>query len=410
MAEETADENGMEEEEAEDRLEEQDVEDPDALEMSPTKEAKYQQVVYGTKVDYISGYDVDGYEAVSRGVSRTIPTQCLATLLFRAAKGAVPHILFAVPQRIMCNCLFVIDLKKLPRETDLYFDGLGTWDQNCGKITSYFRYVNGEAVDAKGEKDAVMFLRRTDRNTNCKAYTRVVVICKDFGLAAVQYYFKNAEEQSFEITNANQRGVRVSAMYTTTRGMKRRADEELDEDGKSNPPADEPDTGNHSIVSLPKEDAPRRTRSGIVHYASQTSDINVPAHSTRSASKRASSVNRTLLYGNSNLSADIPDTLTPSALLAYLKTHVTIDRQERAEDRVLRRAELEARKQERVDEMRIRREEMESLRKEKHEEIEMRKQELSLEKAKLQLEQQRWELDRKEKEMFLELLKKKLLD
>lgn len=71
--------------------------------------------------------------------------------------------------------------------------------------------------DARGEEGAVMFLRRTDRNVNCKAYTRVVVICKDFGLAAIQYYFKNAEEQTFEIASSQPKGVRASALYSTGR-------------------------------------------------------------------------------------------------------------------------------------------------------------------------------------------------
>ena len=45
----------------------------------------------------------------------------------------------------MRNAMFIVDLRKLTKETDIYCDGLGMWDQNCGKITNYFRFVGGEA-------------------------------------------------------------------------------------------------------------------------------------------------------------------------------------------------------------------------------------------------------------------------
>ena len=50
-----------------------------------------------------------------------------------------------VPQKIQCNWLCLVDVKKLAKPTELYYDGLGAWDQNCGKITNQFQYVDGEA-------------------------------------------------------------------------------------------------------------------------------------------------------------------------------------------------------------------------------------------------------------------------
>lgn len=51
-----------------------------------------------------------------------------------------------VPQKIMCNCVFVIDLKKLESENALFKDGLGSWIQNCGKVMNYFVMEEGSAI------------------------------------------------------------------------------------------------------------------------------------------------------------------------------------------------------------------------------------------------------------------------
>lgn len=101
--------------------------------------------------------------------------------------------------------------------------------------------------------------------------------------------------------------------------------------------------------------------------------------------------------------------ITAQTMLSYLKNHVVLERQERAEERKLRREELEERRRERNEDRQLRKDETDARKREKLEEMDMRKQELSLERAKLTLDQQRWEMDRKEKEMFLELLRKKLI-
>ena len=102
--------------------------------------------------------------------------------------------------------------------------------------------------------------------------------------------------------------------------------------------------------------------------------------------------------------------MSPSSLTTYLKSHIAQIRQDRVDERQLRREELEQRKRERAEDREWMREETEARNRERAEEMELRKQELALEKTKINLEQQRWELDRKEKELFLDLLRKKLLD
>ena len=54
------------------------------------------------------------------------------------------------------------------------------------------------------------FVRRTDRNINCKAYNRVVVTCKKYGLAVIHYFFKGRDEEPFEIITTSYKNVRTS--------------------------------------------------------------------------------------------------------------------------------------------------------------------------------------------------------
>ncbi|GAV03075.1 hypothetical protein RvY_13557 [Ramazzottius varieornatus] len=375
-------------------------------ELDPLKEEKFQKFIYGQVVEVEEGTIVDDYPAISAGVSRTVPTQILATLLHRAFCGHGYNVLSTVPQKVMRNAMFMVDLRKLTKETDIYYDGLGMWDQNCGKITNYFRFVGGEAKqisDGKEERqeDVVAFVRRTDRNLNCKAYNRVVVTCKKYGLAVIHYFFKGRDEEPFEIVTMSQKGARSHNGHSDT---------------SSSNAATPSRTGTkrkYSGSTSTKLGTPEPATMDQIMYLANGPDQSqaVPVRVTTVQSIQSvgplhnpSSFGPSLPVDNENGDS------SPTALTTYLKSHIAQIRQDRAEERQLRREELEQRKRERAEDREWQREEAETRRRERIEEIELRKQELALEKTKINLEQQRWELDRKEKELFLDLLRKKLLD
>ncbi|OQV19238.1 hypothetical protein BV898_06661 [Hypsibius exemplaris] len=352
-----------------------------ASDMDSVKEEKFFKVIYGEVVTEEVGVEVDGHPGISSGVNRTIPTQALATLIFRYKSGHTYNILESVPQQVQRNWLFLLDLRKLGKPTDIYYDGLGMWDQNCGKVVNSFRYLEGEAKDAKDDKgdDVVQFVRRTDRNVNFKNFNRVVVICQKFQVAAVQYFFKGCEEQAFEIANSTPKAIRLttlndSAARTPGKGTKRKA------------VADESDAiGEILYVSGGNQDP---TRYQVIKAVKQR----YPAVSDAAI-----------------------DQADPASLLTYLRTFVSNMRQERAEERQLRKEELEQRKKERAEEREFRQQDLELRRKELQEAMEKRKQEAAREREKEAIEQQHWdierkqrEIDRKERELLLEMLRKKM--
>ena len=101
-----------------------------------------------------------------------------------------------------------------------------------------------------------------------------------------------------------------------------------------------------------------------------------------------------------------PTTTELGTLMAYLRTFMNNVRQERIDERQLRREELEQRKKERTEDLAWRREEAETRKRERHEEAERRRDELTLERSRQVMEQQRWDADRKEKELYLEIFRR----
>ncbi|XP_055336680.1 uncharacterized protein LOC129587089 isoform X3 [Paramacrobiotus metropolitanus] len=89
--------------------------------------------------------------------------------------------------------------------------------------------------------------------------------------------------------------------------------------------------------------------------------------------------------------AGIPEGSMVSMLTEYFKRHHESDLQ-------FKREELEARQREKSEERRLEREQME-----------MKKAEMDLRRAELALQQQKWQVEREERQMNLELMKKKIL-
>lgn len=108
--------------------------------------ASFVVLILSRLLDYGVGTDVEGYMAVSRGLDRFVQPKYFAEILFAAADGKMPWISRVVPQGIMVNSAFVVDIKALENESVLYKDGLGTWIQNCGKVSNYFVWDRHEAM------------------------------------------------------------------------------------------------------------------------------------------------------------------------------------------------------------------------------------------------------------------------
>ncbi|OQV19236.1 hypothetical protein BV898_06659 [Hypsibius exemplaris] len=337
-------------------------------------------ITFGGLLPNGTGTVINNYQAINRGLNKFVQPKYFAMLLFSAAENKMPWILTEVPQKIMCNSVFVIDIRHLDSEGALFRDGLGSWIQNCGKVSNFFTWENDEVKEIKSGTTAeqsdeiVEFVRRIDKNSSCPAYTRVTVTAAQLGFAALQYFFKGDVEQEFTISYqrpkksnthlahlnlANQAAILAR---TTRRGHKRKSsarDDDLDI--------------SESVTPFPKIILPTR----VVGHNSN-GPLRTPVGAIASAMGKE------------------PLDVGAGTLIAYLREHIRSERAERVEDRKLRREELEARRVERLEDRKLQREE-----------LELRRKELQLQAAKWAVEQEQWNVERKGRDAMLDLLKKK---
>ncbi|XP_055336915.1 uncharacterized protein LOC129587276 [Paramacrobiotus metropolitanus] len=363
---------------SEEALSEQGVESEEVeLDVSKDQQVIPMQSAYEGLLENGAGEEVEGYVAVSVGINRFIQPKMFAALLFEAADGRMPWISNTVPQKIMVNSLFVVNLRALDSDSAILKDGLGAWIQNCGKVTNYFTWDSAteEPKEVKGGSDSgsdcYEFVRRIDKNGSNLNFTRVIVICPQLGLAALQYFFKGVPEQPFEISyqrpkknlNVNAHPPRILA--TIPRDRKRKI-------------------GQLDIL-------PGQVGGAAVASGTDVVDHPGPKRIFRPFLPRSSP--------HLDENGSPPTDINPETLITVFRSHLAAERQDKAEERKLRREELEARRKERLEDREMQKQEME-----------LRRQELRMQETKMALEQQKWEIERKEKELFFELLKRKLTD
>ena len=143
---------------------------------------------------------VSGQYAVTVGEITPWDTKKAAELIFALNLKPDDKLLKSVPYSVQKNVVFAIDLKSLPSRGDIVSDSNGRWQQSHGTREASFEYDDEfEMVIPKLKGTGVLFTRASWTNHSCPNYKRIIVSSSELGIAVLQYYFKEAQEQPFKV-------------------------------------------------------------------------------------------------------------------------------------------------------------------------------------------------------------------